>query len=82
MKDKLPKRIRDPFLTPIWMLAPQGSGFQSPYRPNESERKLRPPLERHLAKSLDLLGMKAAFDEHIEILVALLLGRELDSEFA
>ena len=47
-----------------------------------SQGQLKPALQRHLAKSFDLLGMEAAFDEHIGILVALFLGRELDSEFA
>src|SRR2546423_907743 len=82
MKDRPPKRLHDLLLAPVWMLAPQSSSLQSAHRLDETERDLRPALERHLAKSFDLLGMKAAFDKHIGILFAFLFRRELDSEFA
>jgi hypothetical protein len=65
MKDRAPKPLHDLLLAPVWVLAPQGSSFQSADRLNASERELRPPLQRHLTKSFDLLGMKAAFDKHV-----------------
>jgi hypothetical protein len=77
----LPKRFRDLFIGPVRMLIPQRSLFQSAHRPDKPERDLRSSLERHFAKSFDLLGMKAAFDEHTGTLLALAFRREIDLVF-